>query len=82
MKNAVFWDVASCGFIINRRFGVESTSQVSRARNCIKSISYLLTLLTDITSPILKTEAIRSSETSVYNKPTQRQIPENEILQI
>jgi hypothetical protein len=21
MKNAVFWDVAPCGFIINRRFG-------------------------------------------------------------
>jgi hypothetical protein len=28
----------------------------------------------------LKMEATRSSETSVYNKPTQRQIPEGSIL--
>jgi hypothetical protein len=28
----------------------------------------------------LKTEAIRSSETSVYNKPTWRYIPEDGIL--
>jgi hypothetical protein len=30
MKKAVFWDVASCGFIINRRFG-GTVSSIFRA---------------------------------------------------
>jgi hypothetical protein len=54
MKNAVFWDVALCGFIMNRRFGE--------------------------TSRTLKMEATRSSETSVYNKPTRHHIQEDGIL--
>jgi hypothetical protein len=26
MKNAVFWDVTPCGFIVNRRFGARMVS--------------------------------------------------------
>jgi hypothetical protein len=33
-----------------------------------------------VLSSTLKIEAARSSETSVYNKPTRQQIPENDIL--
>jgi hypothetical protein len=45
------------------------------------SVCYRLTLfLTRIISSTLKMETTRSSETSVYNKPTQRHIPENSIL--
>jgi hypothetical protein len=36
--------------------------------------------LSRVISSILKMEAIRSSETSVYNKPTRRHIPGDGIL--
>jgi hypothetical protein len=33
MKNAVFWDVAPCGFIINGRFGRMSSLHLQGRRN-------------------------------------------------
>jgi hypothetical protein len=33
MKNVIFWDVASCGFIINRRFGGACRLQLQGSRN-------------------------------------------------
>jgi hypothetical protein len=67
-----FWDVEQCGFILNRRFG----------ETCrLLSVSYRLKLfLARVISSTLKMEGARSSETSVYNKPTWRHIPEERII--
>jgi hypothetical protein len=48
---------------------------------CSQSVSHSLTLfLARFISYILKMEATRSSETSVYNKPTRRHILEDDIF--
>jgi hypothetical protein len=73
MKNAVFWDVAPFGFIRNRRFGGSCHLRLQVRR-------YLTLFLARVISSTLKTKAIRSSETSVYNIPTRRHIPEDGIL--
>jgi hypothetical protein len=70
MKNAVFWDVAPCGFIINRRFG--GTFRLQHPSNILLRVIF----------STLKMEATRSSETSVYIKPTQRHFPEECIIHI
>jgi hypothetical protein len=45
-----------------------------------ESVSFRLTLfLARVISSILKIDETRSSETSVYNKPTRRHIPEDGI---
>jgi hypothetical protein len=67
MKNAVFWDVAPRGFIINRRFG----------RTCPSD-----TFIRPRFSSTLKMEATRSSETStsIYSEPTRLHIPQDGIF--
>jgi hypothetical protein len=68
MKNAVFWDVAPCGCIINRRFGGTSPPN---SPNFSQSVSNRLTrFLARVISSTLKMEATCSCETSVYNKAT------------
>jgi hypothetical protein len=57
-KNAFFWDVVLCGFIIT----VNVTLFQAR-----------------IISNTVKIEVTRSSKTLVYNRPTQRHIPEDGI---
>jgi hypothetical protein len=63
LKNAVFWDVAPYGFIINCRF--EGTCRLHLQG------SSLTVFLARVIFSTLKMEATRSSETLVYNKPTQ-----------
>jgi hypothetical protein len=69
MKNAVFWDVASCGSCVNRRFG--GTYRLNfHAGSSLADFS------------TLKMEAIRSSERSVHTRSTRHHIPEDGILQM
>jgi hypothetical protein len=73
VKDAVFWDVAPCGFIIVRRLGGTCRLNLQGRRNNAgeeKSRWWLPDSLLVTLSP-LRMEATRSSETSVYNKPTQ-----------
>jgi hypothetical protein len=94
MNNAVFWDVTLCRIIINGRFMhwplvspsdslpllPRFSSVLSVPPYCCQSVSYRLTLfLARVISSTLKMEEARSSETSVYNKPTRRHIPEDGI---
>jgi hypothetical protein len=49
--------------------------------NCRQSVSYcLIFYLSLVMSSLLNMEATRSCETSVYNKPTRRHVPEDGIL--
>jgi hypothetical protein len=64
VKHAVFWDVAPCGFITNQRF----------RGTCSPCLTFFLDR---VISSTLKMVATRSSETSVYNKPTWCHIPED-----
>jgi hypothetical protein len=67
MMDAVKWDVAPSGFIINHCSGVPS--------DCNQSLGNRLTVfLARVISSALKMEETRSSETPVYNKPTWRYI--------
>jgi hypothetical protein len=69
MKNAVFWNVAPCRYLVNRRFG--------GTYRC----SHLLTLVhRSRISYTMKMEAIRSCETSVNTISTRRHIPEDGIF--
>jgi hypothetical protein len=70
MKNSVLWDVAPCGFIINRRFG-----GVFRLHLQGRTL-----FLARVISSTLNMEAARSSETSVYNTPTRCHIPEDDTV--
>jgi hypothetical protein len=77
-KNAVFWNVAQCRYCVNRRFGgTESLHLEGRDKDATCSPWFLARGLLLNT---LKTEAIRSSETSVYTISTRRHIPEGSIL--
>jgi hypothetical protein len=72
IKNPIFWDLASCGFSIKRRFG----------RTCLGQYAcnhLTISFARDISSS-LKMETKRSSETSVYNKHTQHHIPADGII--
>jgi hypothetical protein len=68
MKNAVFWDVAPCRPGVNRRFGGSSRLPSDHVGSSFVDFS------------ILKMEAIRSSETLVHTRSTQRHITEDGIL--
>jgi hypothetical protein len=80
------------GLIRNRRFGgtcrLHLQGKINNASDEKVSgllVRYMLVasnlFLPRIISSALNMEATRSSETSVYNKFTQRHIPENRILQ-
>jgi hypothetical protein len=81
MKNAVFWDVGSCRYFVNRRFGGTYRLHLQGRRNprAINQRERVATRSSWISST-LKMEAIRSSETSVNEIPTRRHIPEDGIL--
>jgi hypothetical protein len=72
MKNAVYWDVAPCSSCVNRRFRgtYPLRLQGRKIRERGTSVSRWLQ------------EAIRSSETSVHTRTTQRHIPENGNLRL
>jgi hypothetical protein len=75
----VCWDVAPCGFIINRRFGGTCRLHLQSRRNNVRE-KECLRLLAWVISSTLKMEVTLSSETSVYNKPTRGHIPEHGLL--
>jgi hypothetical protein len=82
MKNAIFWDVASCRSFVNQRFGGtyrlhlqgikihEQGTSMSRWQQTGR-LAYFSTL---------KMEGIHSIETSVHTRSTWRHIPEDGIL--
>jgi hypothetical protein len=72
MKNAIFWDVASCRSCVNRRSSETSVS--------LQPPAHAGSSLTDFST--LKMDAIRSSETSVHTISTRRYIPEGGILHV
>jgi hypothetical protein len=85
MKIAVFCDVTPYGFCKNRHFGgtyrLQHHGDNRRARNSV--LRLLVTASVVPSSPILVTlmiEAKLSSETSVLNKATWRNIPDDGIL--
>jgi hypothetical protein len=82
MKNAVFWDLASCDSCKNQRFG--GTCRLHHQDVFFRSVPRLLATANVVpNSAILVTlmmEAIRSSETSVLIRATRRIIPEDVIL--
>jgi hypothetical protein len=72
MKKAVFWDVTLCRYCVKRRLGFGiSLSALTHAGSSLAD--FLL-------SSTLKTEAIRSSETSVNTISTRGHIPEDSFL--
>jgi hypothetical protein len=92
LKNAVFWDVTSCGSCKNSRFWRtyclhDQSDKNRRAGNNIvfprNVIQLLVTANVVPRSPILVTllmEVIHSSETSNVPRGTRRNIPEEDIL--
>jgi hypothetical protein len=77
-SNPVSWNVASCGFCKNRRFGgaqsflfLHSMHQLLITVNVVSSSTILVTVMM---------EALRFSETSVLPRDTRRNIPEDGIL--
>jgi hypothetical protein len=80
MKNAIFWDVAPCRSCVNRLFGgtYRLHLQGRKIRGWGTSVSRWLQTADFST---LKMEVIRTSETSVHARSTQRHIPEDGILQ-
>jgi hypothetical protein len=76
MKNAVFWDEASCRSCVNRRFGGTSVSRwlsLQPLAQAGSSLAYFFTL---------KMETTCSSETSAHSRYIRRHIPENDIIQL
>jgi hypothetical protein len=70
VKNVVFWDVALCRSCVNRRFRGTYRLHLQGRKIRERRISVARWLQS----------AIRSSETSVNTRPTQRHIPEDDIL--
>jgi hypothetical protein len=93
MKNAVFWEVATCRSRVKRRFGRtyrlhlqgriirERVTSMSRwLQDCLQPPAYFGSSLADFST--LKMEAIRSSETTVHTRSTRHHIPEDGIILI
>jgi hypothetical protein len=80
MKNAVFRGVTPCGFVINRSFGGTCRLCLQDRRNNVNEEK--CRLLQSVISSTLNMEETRSSETSVYNKPTRRHIPNDGIIKV
>jgi hypothetical protein len=89
MKNAVFCDVASCRYCVNRRFGGTYRLHLQgirnpRGRNQHEQVAADCRLLTLVPrlwiSYTLKMGATRSSETLVNTISAWRHIPEDGIL--
>jgi hypothetical protein len=83
MKNVIFWDVVLCRSCVNRRFGGTyhfHLRGISVSKCSLQPPADAGSTLADFST--LKMEAIRSSETSVDIRSTQRHIPEDDILQL
>jgi hypothetical protein len=90
LKNAIFWDVMPCGSCWDRRFIGKYRLHHQGDKNRRASIIFLRSVIRLLVtasivprSPIFVTllmEAIRSSETFVLTRSTQRNIPEDTIL--
>jgi hypothetical protein len=73
LKSTVFWGVAPCRSCVNRRFG-GTYGLIFR----LQAPAHAGSSLADFST--LKTEAKRSSETSVHTRSTRRHTPECGIL--
>jgi hypothetical protein len=73
MMKAVFWDVAPCGYSVNRRFG-------GKYHLTYATLAHPGSIADLFLSATLKMEAIRSSETSVNTISTRCHIPEDCFL--
>jgi hypothetical protein len=85
MKNVVFWDAALCRSCVNRRFGGTYRFHFQGRKSASEEpVRHLQPPARNDSSladfSILKMEAILSSEISVNTRPTQRHIPEDDIL--
>jgi hypothetical protein len=73
LKNAIFWDVKSCGSCKNRRFGGTYRLRHQGDKNNVNNLLRLLVTTNVISSLILVTlmmDAIHSSEMSVLTRAT------------
>jgi hypothetical protein len=75
LKNAVFWDVATCRSCVNWRFGGTYCLRLQGRKICERGTKFSRWIQTT-----LKMEPIRSSETSVHTRSTPRHIPEDGII--
>jgi hypothetical protein len=83
-KNSIFWDVTPCGSCKNRSFGGTFRLHYQVDKKLRGVLQLLVSANVIPSSPILVTlmmEAIRFSETSVLTRATQRNFPEDGILQ-
>jgi hypothetical protein len=88
MKNAVFWDLVSCGSCYKRRFGGKCRAHLQgrknpRDRNNVSILTFTSNVVSSSkTLSTLKMEATYSSETLVLIRPTRHHIAEDGSLQM